>query len=187
MSPISPGPTVPPRVRVSVWATGAVFAVVVREVLGPSLLAEVGVSVPPKAMVKVPPAASDWIRMRSVLLGSAIAVTWPLMTPLALIAVTRASRTACGLASGVVPSTVMVVPLMVMLEVSPAVSSALGMSTPSSWPEPLPARLAVNGVPATSATIWKVLPTTLLPVTMELMPALPLMAATRAEAAWVAV
>ncbi len=76
---------------------------------------------------------------------------------------------------------------MVMLEVSPAVSSALGMSTPSSWPEPLPARLAVNGVPATSATIWKVLPTTLLPVTMELMPALPLMAATRAEAAWVAV
>ena len=28
--------------------------------------------------------------------------------------------------------------------VSPAVSSALGMSTPSSWPEPLPARLATN-------------------------------------------
>ena len=50
------------------------FAVVTAEALGPSLLAEVGVSVPPKAMVKVPPAASDWIRMRSVLLGSAMAV-----------------------------------------------------------------------------------------------------------------
>src|SRR4030095_16047534 len=180
VSPTSPGPTVPPNVNVSVCATGAVFGVVTAAADGPSLLAEVGADVPANAIVKVPSPVSDWMSNWAAWFGSATAVTAPLTVTLALIAVTRASRTAVALARG--PVTVIGVPLIVMVAVSAPVGRATTW-TPSSWPEPLPARIAVKGVPAASATIWNVLPTTLLPVTIELMPPVPLLDAPRADAA----
>src|SRR4030095_9031290 len=100
VSPTSPGPTVPPNVNVSVCATGAVFGVVTAAADGPSLLAEVGADVPANAIVKVPSPVSDWMSNWSALFGSATAVTAPLTVTLALIAVTRASRTAVAVAGG---------------------------------------------------------------------------------------
>src|SRR3982750_3605231 len=118
VSPISPGPTVPPSVTVSTWATGTTLAVVVAPAAG-GLVEYVAATVlpaPAAAAANVPPAVSDWIRIRLALFGSATAVTPRPAALIWLISEVRAAATLEG------PATVNGAPLPATftLSVSPA-------------------------------------------------------------------